>query len=240
MRLPTHKTKIVCTIGPASRSETILEALMLKGMNVARLNFAHGSTESHKEDIQRIRSVAARLQRHCMIMADLPGPKIRVGNLLHEPLLLEKGQEVILTVKDRAGTPDRIPVEYERLTESARPGNLIFLNDGFIQLRVDKVSGDEVFCQTVIGGPLLSHKGLHLPGVEVLADVVSEKDLEFIAFALQEGIDVFGVSFAEKADDILKVKKFSQERGKSVRVIAKIERAEAVRNIDKILAAADP
>ncbi|MBP1750633.1 MAG: pyruvate kinase [Deltaproteobacteria bacterium] len=239
MRLPTHKTKIVCTIGPASRSETILEALMLKGMNVARLNFAHGNMEGHKEDIQRIRAVAARLQRHCMIMADLPGPKIRIGKLLHEPLLLEKGQEVVLTVKDRAGTPDRIPVEYKRLTESVRPGSLIFLNDGFIQLRVDKVSGDEVFCQTVIGGPLLSHKGLNLPGIEILADAVSEKDLDFIAFALQEGVDVFGVSFVAKADDILKVKKFSQERGRSARVIAKIERSEAVRNFDKILAAAD-
>ena len=108
MKLPDHKTKIVCTIGPASRSEAVLERLMLLGMNVARLNFAHGTLQGHREDIQHIRKVAARLQRHCLIMADLPGPKIRIGKLRNEPLLLEKGDEVILTVKDLAETPKEI------------------------------------------------------------------------------------------------------------------------------------
>jgi pyruvate kinase len=121
-------------------------------------------------------------------MADLPGPKIRIGKLLDEPLLLEKGDEVILTVKDLVGTPNQIPVEYKRLPESVTPGSLIFLNDGFIQLQVEKVSGEEVFCRTVIGGPLLSHKGLNLPGVKIFADAVSDTDLEFVAFALQEGV----------------------------------------------------
>ena len=198
MRLPAHKTKIVCTIGPASRSEAVLERLILQGMNVARLNFAHGTLQGHREDIRRIRAVASRLQRHCLIMADLPGPKIRIGKLLDEPLLLEKGNEVILTVKDLVGTADQIPVEYKRLPESVNPGSLIFLNDGFIQLQVEKVSGEEVFCRTVIGGPLLSYKGLNLPGVKIFADAVSDTDLEFVAFALQEGVDAFGVSFAEK------------------------------------------
>ena len=239
MRLPAHKTKIVCTIGPASRSEAVLESLMLQGMNVARLNFAHGTLQGHREDIRRIRAVASRLQRHCMIMADLPSPKIRIGKLLDEPLLLEKGNEVILTVKDLVGTPNHIPVEYKRLPESVNPGSLIFLNDGFIQLQVEKVSGEEVFCRTIIGGPLLSHKGLNLPGVKILADAVSDTDLEFVAFALQEGVDAFGVSFAEEADDILKVKGFAQKRGQSVYVVAKIERAEAINNFDAILFAAD-
>lgn len=239
MRLPAHKTKIVCTIGPASRSEAVLERLMLQGMNVARLNFAHGTRQGHREDIQRIRAVAARLQRHCLIMADLPGPKIRIGQLLEEPLLLEKGDEVVLTVKDLMGTPNQIPVEYKRLPESVGPGSLIFLNDGFIQLRVEKVSGEEVFCRTVVGRPLLSHKGLSMPGVKIVADAVSEKDLEFIAFALQEGVDAFGVSFAETADDLLKVKGFAQKRGQPTYVVAKIERAEAIENFDGILSAAD-
>jgi pyruvate kinase len=128
----------------------------MQGMNVARLNFAHGTLQGHREDIRRIRAVAARLRRHCMIMADLPGPKIRIGKLSDEPLLLEKGDAVILTVKDLVGTPNQIPVEYKRLPESVTPGSLIFLNDGFIQLLVEKVSGEEVFCRTVIGGPLLS------------------------------------------------------------------------------------
>mgnify|MGYP001823494558 CR=1 FL=1 len=239
MRLPAHKTKVVCTIGPASRSEAVLERLMLEGMNVARLNFAHGTLQGHKEDIQRIRAVASRLQRHCMIMADLPGPKIRIGKLLDEPLLLEKGNEVILTTKDLVGTPNQIPVDYKRLPESVNPGSLVFLNDGFIQLQVEKVIGEEVFCRTVIGGPLLSHKGLNLPGVKIFADAVSDTDLEFVAFALHEGVDAFGVSFAEGADDILKVKGFAQQRGQFVYVVAKIERAEAINNFDEILAAAD-
>jgi len=239
MTLPAHKTKIVCTIGPASRSENLLERLMLHGMNVARLNFAHGTLQGHKEDIQRIRTVAARLERHCLIMADLPGPKIRIGNLLKEPLLLEKGNEVVLTVKDEVGTATQIPVEYDRLPESVTSGDLIFLNDGFIQLRVEKVSGEDVFCRTVIGGPLLSHKGLSIPGVKIVADAVSETDLDFVAFALKQGVDAFGVSFAETAEDILKVKRFAQAKGQSAYVVAKIERAEAINNFDGILSEAD-
>ncbi|RPJ04406.1 MAG: pyruvate kinase, partial [Deltaproteobacteria bacterium] len=239
VRLPPHKTKIVCTIGPASRSEAVLERLMYQGMNVARLNFAHGTLQGHKEDIRRIRAVASNLQRHCMIMADLPGPKTRIGKLLEEPLLLEKGDEVVLTVKDLIGTPNQIPVQYKRLPESVNPGSLIFLNDGFIQLQVERVSGEEVFCRTVIGGPLLSYKGLALPGLKMFADAVSDTDLEFVAFALQEGVDAFGVSFAQEADDILKVKEFAEKRGQSAYVVAKIERAEAINNFDAILSAAD-
>ncbi len=239
VRLPAHKTKIVCTIGPASRSEAVLEQLILQGMNVARLNFAHGTVEGHREDIRRIRAVAARTERSCLIMADLPGPKIRIGKLMNEPLLLEKGNKVILTVQDAVGTADHIPVEYKRLPESVNPGSLIFLNDGFIQLQVEKVLKDKVFCGTVIGGPLLSYKGLHLPGVKIFADAVSDTDLEFIAFALQEGVDAFGVSFAESADDIRKVKAFAQKEGQSAYVVAKIERAEAIANFEEIVTAAD-
>ncbi len=239
MRLPDHKTKIVCTIGPASRSEAVLERLILQGMNVARLNFAHGTLDGHKEDIERIRTVAAKLQRSCMIMVDLPGPKIRIGKLQDEPLLLEKGNEVILTVKDLVDTSNKVSVDYDRLPESVKPGSLIFLNDGFIQLQVEKVSGQEVFCRTVIGGPLLSYKGLNLPGVKIFADAVSETDLEFVAFSLEEGVDAFGVSFVETANDIRRVKDFVQEKGQSAYVVAKIERAEAIDNFDAILSAAD-
>ena len=239
MRLPAHKTKIVCTIGPASRSEAVLEQLMLRGMNVARLNFAHGTLQGHREDIRRIRTIAAGLQHRCLIMVDLPGPKMRIGQLLKEPLLLEKGDEVVLTVKDLAGAPNEIPVEYKRLPDSVTAGNLIFLNDGFIQLRVEKVSGKDVFCETVIGGPLLSNKGLSIPGVKIIADTVSETDLAFVDFALGEGVEAFGVSFTATADDLLKVKAFAQKKGHSAYVVAKIERAEAIDNIDEILSATD-
>ncbi|SCZ84817.1 pyruvate kinase [Nitrosomonas mobilis] len=239
MRLPTHKTKIVCTIGPASRSEAVLEQLMQLDMNVARLNFAHGTQQGHREDIRRIRTVAAKLQRHCLIMADLPGPKMRIGQLLEEPLLLKKGDEVVLTTKNFADAPNQIPVAFKLLPESVTAGDLIFLNDGFIQLRVEKVSGENVFCRTVIDGPLLSHKGLSIPGVKIMAEAVSQTDLAFVDFALQDGVDAFGVSFVQAATDILKVKEFAQKKGHSAYVVAKIERAEAVENIDDILSVAD-
>jgi len=174
-----------------------------------------------------------------MILADLPGPKIRVGKLQSEPIILKKGDTVTLTTKDVPGTASRISVNYERLPESVTPGNVIFLNDGFIQLHVQGVSGTEVTCEVVIGGPLLSNKGLNLPGAKLLTDPVTDRDLVFVEFCLQEGIDNFGVSFVEKADDIHKVRDFSRGRGRSVHVVAKIERAEAVENIDEILEAAD-
>ncbi len=239
MILPAHRTKIVCTIGPASRSEAILERLMLAGMNVARLNFAHGTPREHKENIWRIRSVAARLERPCLILSDLPGPKIRIGKLLEEPLWLGKGDEVILTVRDIMGTPNQIPVEYKKLPETVSSGDMIFLNDGFIQLQVEKVSGEEVFCRTVVGGPLLSHKGLSLPGVKIMVDAVSKADLDFVAFALEQGASAFGVSFVATAEDVLKVKRFAQANGQSAYVVAKIERSEAIDNFDEILSVAD-
>src|SRR4030067_1141468 len=131
---------------------------MRRGMNVARLNLPHGTVEGHREDIRRIRFVAAKLDRSCMILADLPGPKIRVGKLQSEPIILKKGDTVTLTTINVPGTTSRISVNYERLPESVTPGNVIFLNDGFIQLHVQEVSGTEVTCKVVIGGPLLSNK----------------------------------------------------------------------------------
>jgi pyruvate kinase len=239
MTLPACKTKIVCTIGPASRSETVLERLISGGMNVARLNFAHGSLEEHKENIRNIRAMAAKLNRYCQTMVDLPGPKIRIGKLCDEPLLLENGKEIILTTEDIVGTAARIPVAYKRLPESVVPGSQIVLNDGFIQLRVEKVSGDEVFCSTIIGGPLFSRKGLHVPGAKIFADAVSDPDIELVDFALREGIDTFGVSFVETANDIVKVRDFARKKDRSIFVVAKIERAEAINNFDDILVAAD-
>jgi pyruvate kinase len=239
LKLPGHKTKIVCTIGPASRPESVLEELMGRGMNVARLNFAHGTLEGHREDIHRLRFVAAKLERTCMILADLPGPKIRICKLKSESIMLKKGDAVTLTTKDVSGTAECISVNYKRLPESVSRGSVIYLNDGFIQLQVEEVSVDEVVCKVVIGGPLLSHKGLNLPGAKIFADTVTDRDLHFVDFALKEGVDAFSVSFVEKADDILKVKKFAMERGRAIHVVAKIERAEAVENIDEILDAAD-
>ena len=239
MILPGHKTKIVCTLGPSSRPPSVLSELIKGGMNVARLNFSHGTFQEHTETIRSIRSIATRLKRIVPILADLPGPKIRIGLLENEPLILKKGEEITLTTQDLSGKAGLIPVNYKRLPESVRLGGAIFLNDGFIQLKVANVSGDAVRCKVVVGGPLLSHKGLNLPGAEMFVEAVTDKDLELVDFGLKQGISIFGVSFVEKAEDILKVRRFAKDRGKDIHIIAKIERARAVQNIDGILEAAD-
>lgn len=239
MRLPSHKTKIVCTIGPASCSRAVLKELIRSGMGVARLNFSHGNLEDHREYIRRIRSGATRLGRVVTILIDLPGAKIRIGKLQNEPLVLKRGNYVTLTPKDILGTASLIPVDYKRLPESVSKGRVIYLNDGFVQLRVQETSDHEVRCKVIIGGQLLSHKGLNLPRAKIFIDAVTDRDLDFVDFGLKEGIDAFCISFVEKADDILKVKEFARKKGKSIYVVAKIERAEAVKNIEEILDVAD-
>jgi pyruvate kinase len=237
-KLPNHKTKIVCTIGPASRSKSVLKEMIRGGMSVARLNFSHGRPEEHREDILKIRSVSKQLDRLVTIMIDLPGLKIRVGQLLHEPMMLAKGDEVTLTTKSLSGK-SFIPVEYKKLPQMVSKGKIVYLNDGFIQLRVQEVKADRVRCKVIIGGPLLSHKGLNLPDAKISGDAVTKQDYRYVDFGLKQGINIFGVSFVEKAADILKLKAFAKKRGRSIRVVAKIERSEALKNIDGIIQAAD-
>lgn len=239
MQIPDHKTKIVCTIGPASSSEEMIRELVLAGMNVARINFSHGDFESHGEVIRRVRKVAEELDRTIAILADLPGPKIRIGKLEKEPLMLHKGNLVTLTVENFSGNSERIPVSYKQLPESVAPGSLIYLSDGFIQLRCLEVSGKDVLCEVLIGGQLYSHKGLNLPGAKIFLDPVTEKDFKILEFALNEEIDTFSISFVENADDIRKVRDFAAARGKSVYIVAKIERRQAVENIKEILEVTD-
>ena len=239
MQIPDHKTKIVCTIGPASSSEEMIRKLVLAGMNVARINFSHGDFESHGEVIRRIRKVAEELDRTVAILADLPGPKIRIGKLETEPLMLHKGNLVTLTVDDAPGNSERIPVNYKQLPESVAPGSLIYLSDGFIQLRCIEISGKDVLCEVLVGGQLYSHKGLNLPGAKIFLDPVTEKDFKILEFGLEEEIDTFSISFIEKANDIHKVRNFAASRGKSVYIVAKIERRQAVENIEEILEETD-
>jgi pyruvate kinase len=239
LRLPYHKTKIVCTIGPACRSESVLKKLILNGMNVARLNFSHGTLEEHKAIIKTIRSLADALDRNVLILIDLPGPKIRIGTLQHEPLVLKKGSLVTLTTKPVIGTDWQIPVDYSKLPKSVFRGSLIYLNDGFVQLKVQSVFGSEVRCKVIIGGELLSKKGINLPEAKIPFKTITQSDLDFIDFGLNQGVHSFCLSFVEKAADILKVKEFAKKRNTSIKVIAKIERAEALSNIDEIITAAD-
>ncbi len=238
-KLPSHKTKIVCTIGPASRSESVLRQMIKNGMSVARLNFSHGTLAEHRQDIRLIRSLSTELNRAVTILVDLPGPKIRIGRLESEPLYLKKGENLTLTTKNVLGTTRLLSVNYKDLPESVSKGSLIFLNDGFIQLRVQQVFKDEVNCKVLIGGPLLSHKGLNIPKAKINIETVTSKDLNLVDLALKEGIDTFALSFVEKAEDILKAKDFAQKKGKDIKVAAKIERVEAVKNIEEILAVSE-
>ena len=173
------------------------------------------------------------------ILADLPGPKIRIGKLEKEPIMLHKGNFVTLTVDEILGNEKRIPVNYKQLPESVTPGSLIYLSDGFIQLRCLEISGKDVICEVLVGGQLYSQKGLNLPGAKIFIDPVTGNDLKILEFALSEGIDTFSISFIESVEDIRKVRDFAAARGKSVYIVAKIERRQAVENIQEILKETD-
>lgn len=238
-KLPSHKTKIVCTIGPASSSPSKLEAMMESGMNVARLNCSHGEFKEHAQNIRNIRAAASKTRRMVSIIIDLPGVKMRIGRLLNEPVLLRTSSRVVLTTRNLLGTHELIPVEYKQLPKSVSKGKVIFLNDGFIQLKVERVVGSDVFCKVLIGGKLLSHKGLNLPGTKLNINPITDKDLKIVEFGLKQGVNVFGLSFVEKHRDIVKVREFAKRRGHPVYLVAKIERPGAIENFDEILQASD-
>jgi len=239
IRLPAHKTKIICTIGPASQSETVLSDMMQNGMTIARINFSHGTQADHQQTISSIRAVSKKHNGRCPVLVDLPGPKMRIGKLAAEPLFLKKQTEVTLTTRDIPGTPSLIPVTYRRLPDSVSPGSVIYLNDGFIELKVIAVLKDEVRCIVTTGGAILSGKGINLPGAKIFMNPVTSRDLELMEFALEEGINTFSLSFIETADDIRLAKSFAREKGHDVNIVAKIERLAAVENIDEILKVAD-
>ncbi len=239
IRLPCHKTKIVCTIGPASRSPEILEELIMNGMNVARLNFSFGTSTDHRKDIRQIKKTAADLEKTITILIDLPGSKIRIGTLESEPIVLKKNTQITLTSQDVQGTDTLIPIKYNQLLKSISKGQTIYFNDGFIQLKVQAIVNEEVRCKVLTGGALYSSKGVNLPGANLFLDAVTQKDLEFIDFGLKEGVDTFGVSFIKNAHDILQVKEYAQKKGKTIYAIAKIERKDAVKNFEQILFVSD-
>ncbi|MCK9274633.1 MAG: pyruvate kinase [Syntrophales bacterium] len=237
--LTPHRTKIICTVGPASQSPDVLFSLIKGGMAAARLNFAHGTFQQHKKTISAIRAAAKKAGRPAIIFADLPGPKIRVGHLKDEPIVLEKGGTLFLTTENVPGTRFKIPVSYDRLSDSVEKGNSIFLNDGFIELKVAKIERNEIECIVITGGTLLSGKGLNIPGRTVYLENPTKRDRQIMDFALEAGIDTFGISFVENAKNIEHAKDFAKSRGKSIYAIAKIERSVAVSNIENILDSSD-
>jgi pyruvate kinase len=239
MTLPLHKTKIVCTIGPASDSPETIARMITAGMDVARLNFSHGDFSSHKTVIENLRSAAKDTGRRIAIMADLPGPKIRIGNLKEEPVELYPDDIFTLTTDDIDGTRERVSVSLSRLPKAVKPGDMLFINDGIIQLEVTGIKGSDVECRVIVGGELRSKKGLNLPGIDLGMSVFTHNDHEILKFALENGVDAVSQSFVSDASDIMAVKKAADSLGFSPFVIAKIERAGALNCIDEILEAAD-
>jgi pyruvate kinase len=232
-------TKIVCTIGPASESAEIIRALVEHGMNVARLNFSHGSHREHGEKIQVIRGVSEELDRPVAILQDLAGPKIRVGEVPKPGIRLEVGQSFTLTTSNVRGTHERVSVSYPSLPDEVEPGDRILLADGSIELVVHRKTSSEVFCEVVTGGLLTSHKGLNLPTGTIRAAAFTDVDRKDLIFGLEHGVDLVAQSFVRTADELLEVKEFIRRRKGDTPVIAKIERHEALDSIDEIIEAAD-
>lgn len=239
MYLPRNKTKLVCTIGPASDSPQVIREMLLAGMNVARLNFSHGDFDTHAGVIARLREAARDTGRRLAIMADLPGPKIRIGELASERIELLGGDRVILTTDDIVGDARRFSVNFERLPLAVHPDDKVFLNDGLISLKVLQVAGNDVHCEVRAGGELLSRKGLDLPGIDLGISAFTARDRECLEFALAQGVDAVSQSFVASAADVVAVRDAANALGYQPFVIAKVERARAVDQLDEILAAAD-
>ncbi len=239
MKLPPHKTKIVCTIGPASESPEILEKMIRAGMNVARLNFSHGDFPGHKRVIENLRAAARKAGHRLAILADLPGPKIRIGQFGKEPIELKPGETFTLTTDEVLGDTQRVSVSFSTLPQSVKAGDMIFLNDGFIQLEVLGINGREVPCRVIVGGELRSRKGLNLPGIDLGITAFTDHDRRCLQFALENGVDAVSQSFVESGKDLNAVRQAAASLGFSPFIIAKVERSRALSHIDEILDAAD-
>jgi pyruvate kinase len=237
--LPDKKTKIVATIGPATQSRALLERLIANGMNVARINFSHGSLEDHRLMIANVRAAAKSLDQRIAIMGDLPGPKMRIGKLAGEPITLEHDQVFTIEVGDFVGDASRVSMQFESLPRAVKPGDPIYINDGYIQLEVQAVDGAAVRCRVVVGGELRSRKGVNFPGIDLGISAFTEQDRQFLRFAAEQKLDAVSQSFVQYGEDLDMVRRAAAEMDYHPFIIAKIERSRAVDNLDDILEHAD-
>lgn len=235
-----RKAKIVCTIGPASSSEAVMRDLMRAGMDVARLNFSHGTHEEHARVIERLRRVAQREERTICILQDLQGPKMRTGRLHYRtPVALKAGQKLVITPRDVSGTAAVISTTFQGLASDVEPGSRILLSDGLIELRVRAVRGDDVETEVINGGMLGEHQGINLPGSVVNVPSLTPKDEADLAFGVRHGVDLVAVSFVRTADDVRAAKKQLFDAGAETPIIAKLEKPQAIDNLEDILDVAD-
>jgi len=239
MMCPPKKTKIIATIGPASASLDVLKDMIANGMNIARVNFSHGNLDSHTKVIKNIRDASETLNQRVVIMGDLPGPKIRIGQLESETVQLRRGEPFILEAGRFIGNPQRVSIDFQELTEVLKKGDVIYLNDGFICLDVEKVDGEQVHTIIRSGGELRSRKGVNFPGIDLGISAFTKEDESYLAFAAQQKLDAISQSFVQDAADIGALREAANKLNYVPFVIAKIERAAALKNLDEILDCAD-
>nr|WP_278269439.1 pyruvate kinase [Staphylococcus epidermidis] len=232
---------MVCTIGPASESEEMLEKLMNAGMNVARLNFSHGSHEEHKARIDTIRKVAKRLNKTIGLLLDTKGPEIRTHNMKDGLIVLEKGKEVIVSMNEVEGTPEKFSVTYENLINDVNIGSYILLDDGLVELQVKEINKDkgEVKCDILNTGELKNKKGVNLPGVKVNLPGITDKDADDIRFGIKENVDFIAASFVRRPSDVLDIRQILEEEKAEITIFPKIENQEGIDNIEEILEVSD-
>ncbi|SHJ83082.1 pyruvate kinase [Anaerobranca californiensis DSM 14826] len=234
-----RRTKIVCTIGPASESPEMLKKLILAGMNVARLNFSHGDYEEHGRRIATIRQVAKELNKNVAILLDTKGPEIRIKKFAQGKIQLNEGDIFTLTTEDILGDETKVAITYEGLPADVKKGDRILLDDGLIALEVLETTNTDIKCKVLNGGPLSDKKGVNVPGVSVSLPAMSDKDLNDIKFGIEQGVDFIAASFIRKASDVLAIRRVLEEHNSDIHIISKIENQEGLDNLDEILKVSD-
>lgn len=236
----TNRTKIVATMGPATADPEVLSAMFAAGLDICRINFSHGNYDAVKENVDHIRSINKKTNSHVGILGDLQGPKLRIGEVQDNAVELVNGAEVIITTNECIGTKDKIYITYRQFPRDVKAGELVLIDDGRIHLQVvDTNQNDEVRCKVISGGKVSSKKGVNLPNTKISLPCLTVKDLRDLDFALENDFDWIALSFVRSVTDIVELKEIIRNKGKKARVIAKIEKPEAVREIDKILEVTD-
>lgn len=234
-----RKTKIICTIGPASESEERLRELMLAGMNVARFNFSHGSHEEHKAKFDRVIKVSSELKLPVATLLDTKGPEIRLKDIEGGKTELVSGQKFILTTEEILGNNEKVTITYKGLKDDINVGTTILIDDGLIEMVVDEINETDIICSVVNGGPISNHKGVNIPGAALSMPYISDVDRSDIMFGCDMDFDFLAASFVRCKEDILEVRKIIEEHGSHMKIIAKIENTQGIRNLDEILESAD-
>jgi pyruvate kinase len=235
----SKRTKIIATIGPASSSPALISQLIRAGMDVARLNFSHGTWKDHTQRINLIRREASKASKHIAIMQDLQGPKLRVGDVKNDAITLKRGDRITITSRRIIGTNDLLSVTYPRLTKDVKVDDRLLLDDGKLELRVSRKDAHCLTCRVIHGGVLKSHKGVNLPGTHLSLPSLSRKDKADLRFGVKHGVDYIALSFVRSANDIVRTRKFLQSLGANIPIIAKIEKPEAILNLAEIIEAAN-